>query len=178
MKLSVTSFRLLYERVHFKYLGILSLYVIKDGGFQLDSTLEEAVKKFALPFKSNNDLTPLIDAIGDAKIVLLGEASHGTSEFYTVRAELSKRLIEEKGFSIIAVEGDWPSSQHVNRYIKGYGDDRKNTREVLKAFNRWPTWMWANNDVVDLVDWLKSHNDQLTTIAKNRFLRNRYLQLI
>ena len=87
--------------------------------------LEEAVKKYAIPFEKNEDLTKIIEAIGDAKIVLLGEASHGTSEFYSVRAALSKRLIEEKGFSIIAVEGDWPPSQHVNRYIKGYGEGNK-----------------------------------------------------
>ena len=91
----------------------------------------------------------LLEAIGDAKIVLLGEASHGTSEFYTVRAKLSKMLIEQKGFSAIAVEGDWPSAQHVNRHIKGYDEEQKTTTEVLKAFNRWPTWMWANEEIAD-----------------------------
>ena len=81
----------------------------------MNFTLEEAVKKYALPFDSEDDLTSILEAIGDAKIVLLGEASHGTSEFYSVRAKLSKMLIEQKGFSAIAVEGDWPSAQHVNR---------------------------------------------------------------
>lgn len=123
-------------------------------------TLEEAVKNYALPFQSDADLSTIIEAIGDAKIVLLGEASHGTSEFYTVRAKLSKMLIEQKGFSAIAVEGDWPSAQHVNRYIKGYSESKDDAYEVLKAFGRWPTWMWANEEVAEFIDWLKMHNDK------------------
>ncbi|MBS4179163.1 erythromycin esterase family protein [Lederbergia citrea] len=120
--------------------------------------LDKAVKSNAIPIETNADLTQIIDAIGDAKIVLLGEASHGTSEFYSVRAALSKMLIEEKGFSIIGVEGDWPSSQQVNRYIKGFGEEKKDPKHVLTAFNRWPTWMWANEDIADFVEWLKSYN--------------------
>lgn len=84
------------------------------------TSLTEAIKKFALPFNTSGDFTPLLTAIGESRVVLLGEASHGTSEFYKVRAELTKRLIEEKGFTLIAVEGDWPSTQRVNRFIKGY----------------------------------------------------------
>ncbi|MEK5069194.1 erythromycin esterase family protein [Sporosarcina sp. FSL K6-1508] len=125
----------------------------------MNFTLEEAVKKYALPFDSEDDLTSILEAIGDAKIVLLGEASHGTSEFYSVRAKLSKMLIEQKGFSAIAVEGDWPSAQHVNRYIKGYGERKENVQEVLKAFGRWPTWMWANEEIAAFIDWLKILND-------------------
>jgi erythromycin esterase-like protein len=123
-------------------------------------SLEESIKKHAISFETNEDLSPIIDAIGDAKIVLLGEASHGTSEFYTVRAELSKRLIAEKGFTLIAVEGDWPSTQHINRFIKGSGEAEQTVQEVLKAFNRWPTWMWANEEIADFVSWLKAHNKQ------------------
>ncbi|MDN7243194.1 erythromycin esterase family protein [Planococcus sp. N028] len=121
--------------------------------------LEEAVKQYAQPFQSAQDLTPLLDAIGDAKIVMLGEASHGTSEFYTVRAELSKRLIQEKGFSLIAVEGDWPSSQQVNRYIRGFSGSGQQPREVLQAFKRWPTWMWANEEIAEFTGWLKEYNE-------------------
>lgn len=102
------------------------------GVFHVEQSLEEAVRIHAKPFDSPADLTPILEAIGDAKIVMLGEASHGTSEFYTVRAELSKRLIQEKGFSLIAVEGDWPSSQQVNRFIKGYGHSGKTAHEVLQ----------------------------------------------
>jgi erythromycin esterase-like protein len=135
----------------------------------LKFTLEEAIKNYALPFESDDDFTPILEAIGNAKIVLLGEASHGTSEFYTVRAKLSKLLIEQKGFSAIAVEGDWPSSQHVNRYIKGYGEGKETVQQVLNAFRRWPTWMWANEEIVELIDWLKIHNDNRSSDQKVGF---------
>ncbi|MDI2589411.1 erythromycin esterase family protein [Psychrobacillus sp. NEAU-3TGS] len=122
--------------------------------------LEDAIKKYALPYENTDDLTPILEAIGEAKIVLLGEASHGTSEFYTARAELSKRLIEEKGFTLIAVEGDWPSTQHINRYIKGYKEGPENVRQAFKAFERFPTWMWANEEIAEFVTWLKEYNAQ------------------
>lgn len=131
--------------------------------------LEESIKRHAISFEKTEDLSPLIEAIGDAKIVLLGEASHGTSEFYTVRAELSKRLIEEKGFTLIAVEGDWPSTQQINRYIKGYIDEEIDVRGVLKSFNRWPTWMWANEEIAEFVSWLKVHNEQKVASLKVGF---------
>src|SRR5215204_3559485 len=89
---------------------------------------------------------------------MLGEASHGTHEFYTWRTAISKRLIEEKGFSFIAVEGDWPDCYRINRYIKGYKDGGDNVRTVLGAFDRWPTWMWANWEVAALADWLRQYN--------------------
>lgn len=125
----------------------------------------ESVKKYAKPFETVDDLDPLLAAIGDAKYVLLGEASHGTSEFYTIRAELTKRLIKEKGFSIIAVEGDWPSCQSINRYIKNIGTET-DVRGALESFNRWPTWMWANEEIIDLVEWLRNYNQQ--TSLKNK----------
>jgi erythromycin esterase len=104
------------------------------------------------------DVDPLLERIGDARYVLLGEASHGTSEFYTWRAEITKRLITEKGFSFIAVEGDWPDCYRVNRYAKGMEGSGSSAYEVLHAFSRWPTWMWANREIVDLIEWLRSHN--------------------
>ncbi|CAH0346400.1 erythromycin esterase family protein [Bacillus sp. CECT 9360] len=121
--------------------------------------LAENIKDHSVPFENRDDLDTLVNQIGDAKIVLLGEASHGTSEFYEVRAELSKKLIQEKGFSIIAVEGDWPASQKLNRYIKGYDTDSNSAEEVLRSFNRWPTWMWANQEIAQFVEWLKEHNN-------------------
>lgn len=126
----------------------------------MDISLEEAIKKHALPYRSSEDLNRIVDAIGSSKIVLLGEATHGTSEFYTIRAELSKRLIQERGFSIIAVEGDWPPSHSVNRHTKAYSPAEQESREVLQAFNRWPTWMWANEEVADFIEWLRLHNGQ------------------
>jgi erythromycin esterase len=109
----------------------------------------------------NKDLDPLLEQIGDARYVLLGEASHGTSEFYTWRAEITKRLITEKGFSFIAVEGDWPDCYRVNRYAKGMTNSGSSAYEVLHAFSRWPTWMWANREIVDLIEWLRSHNNKV-----------------
>ena len=114
--------------------------------------------RIARPLKSARDLDPLIDSIGDARYVLLGEASHGTSEFYTWRTEISKRLIERKGFSFIGVEGDWPDCYRVNRYVKGYPESGESAFDVLHAFERWPTWMWANREIVQLIDWLREHN--------------------
>lgn len=114
--------------------------------------------RIARPLRSPRNLDPLIDAARDARFVLLGEASHGTSEFYTWRTEISKRLIEECGFSFIGVEGDWPDCYRVNRYVKGMSDSGANALEVLRAFNRWPTWMWANREVTALAEWMRSHN--------------------
>ena len=122
--------------------------------------LATELRRRAQPLHDASDLDPLIDRIGDARYVLLGEASHGTSEYYTWRAELSKRLIREKGFSFVAVEGDWPDCYRVNRYAKNYPSSGATAREVLHAFERWPTWMWANEEIVDLVEWLRRYNDQ------------------
>lgn len=106
----------------------------------------------------SEDLDPLLDAIGDAKVVMLGEASHGTHDYYTWRSKISKRLIEEKGFDFIAVEGDWPDCYQINRFVKQYKDSGEEPLDVLKKFNRWPTWMWSNWEIAELTDWMRSHN--------------------
>jgi erythromycin esterase-like protein len=103
-------------------------------------------------------LTPLLGRIGRAPLALLGEASHGTSEFYGWRAALSRRLIEEAGFRFVAVEGDWPDCYRVNRYVKGRPGSGRSARDVLHAFDRWPTWMWANAEVAEFVEWLRGYN--------------------
>ncbi len=113
------------------------------------------------PLESENDLDPLLERIGDAQYVLLGEASHGTHEYYTWRAKITKRLIEEKGFSFIAVEGDWPDCYKINKWIKT--DDTDNIEKVLHEFERWPTWMWANWEIAALSNWLKDLNKGLST---------------
>ena len=123
--------------------------------------LTRSIAGASLPLTSTDDLDPLIDAIGDARYVLLGEASHGTSEFYAWRTELSKRLIAEKQFSFIGVEGDWPDCYRVNRFVKGYQDSGASAADVLHAFDRWPTWMWANREVVALTEWMHDHNRRL-----------------
>jgi hypothetical protein len=118
--------------------------------------LFERIRGVATPLRSARDLDPLLQRIGDARLVLLGEASHGTAEYYEWRAEISRRLITEKGFRFIAVEGDWPSCDRLDQYIKGRGAD--DAREALQAFDRWPTWMWANEEVAELANWLKAQN--------------------
>jgi erythromycin esterase len=123
--------------------------------------LIERVGRIARPLEGPKDLDPLLERIGDARYVLLGEASHGTSEYYRWRTWISQRLIREKGFSFIAVEGDWPDCYRVNRHIKGFPDSGLDAREVLDTFNRWPTWMWANEEVVALAEWLRRHNAHL-----------------
>nr|WP_309100985.1 erythromycin esterase family protein [Fredinandcohnia onubensis] len=119
----------------------------------------QAIQQHSIPLTNfTHDLDPLVTAITNQKYILLGESSHGTSEFYKTRAELTKRLIIEKDFTFIAVEGDWPACQQVNNYIKGYSKKYKNARDVLSSFKRWPTWMWANEEIIDLVEWLKEFN--------------------
>lgn len=120
--------------------------------------LIQAISQHSLPL-NDATLNKIVETIGDAKIVMIGEASHGTSEFYTIRAELSKKLIEQQGFQLIAVEGDWPSTQAVNRYVKGYSVEGATSKDVLmKAFHRWPTWMWSNEEVATFTEWLKEIN--------------------
>lgn len=121
------------------------------------------------PLKTSADLDPLLERIGEARYVLLGEASHGTHEYYTWRTELSKRLIREKGFSFIAVEGDWPDCYTVNQYVKSYPDADASALATLKKFNRWPTWMWANWEIAALIDWMRAFNRHLPDDRKVGF---------
>jgi erythromycin esterase-like protein len=110
------------------------------------------------------DYDPLLNLIGEARFCLLGEATHGTHEFYRERAEITKRLIKEKGFTAIAVEADWPDAFRVNRYVRGLSDD-KNANEALGGFKRFPTWMWRNTVVLDFVEWLRDYNSSLPASA-------------
>jgi len=123
--------------------------------------LIDQVRRHALPLGGEDTLEPLLERIGDSRFVLLGEASHGTADYYTWRAQISQRLIEEKGFSFIAVEGDWPDCYRVNRFVKRHPKAGVDAFEVLRAFERWPTWMWANEEIADLALWLREHNEGL-----------------
>jgi erythromycin esterase-like protein len=131
---------------------------MKIGGIPVnrEKNVIDTIKRESIRYETKNDLSPLVEAIGERQFVLLGESSHGTSEFYQIRMELTQRLIEEKGFTVIAVEGDWPSCFTVNEYIKGFKGNSE--QEAVKDFNRWPTWMWANEEVVSLIKWLKDFN--------------------
>jgi erythromycin esterase-like protein len=108
------------------------------------------------------DYDALLAAIGESRFVLIGEASHGTHEFYRERAVITKRLITEKGFSAVAVEADWPDAWRVNRFVRALGDDEEPV-EALDDFQRFPRWMWRNADVLDFIGWLRDFNDGVRT---------------
>lgn len=121
----------------------------------------DAIRDTAHPLTGTiSDYDPLLDVIGDAHFVLIGEASHGTREFYRERATITKRLIEEKDFTVVAVEADWPDAYRVNRYVRGINDD-VDGRMALDGFKRFPSWMWRNTEVLAFVEWLRHYNMQL-----------------
>lgn len=124
-----------------------------------ETRIAAAIAEVCEPFASihSADLTPLLDRIGDARIVLLGEASHGTSEFYQFRALITQALIEQKGFSFVAIEGDWPDAARIDHYVR----HAEYPPSEWTAFARFPTWMWRNEEVRSFVDWLREHNTHL-----------------
>src|SRR5207253_5038399 len=134
-----------------------------------EAMLVRSRRYFALTLRGvATDYDRLLQLIGDARFVLLGEASHGTHDFYDQRAQITKRLIEEKGFTAVAVEADWPDAYRVNRYVRGTTDDA-DSEEALSGFKRFPTWMWRNADVLDFVGWLREHNDTVASASKVGF---------
>jgi erythromycin esterase-like protein len=129
--------------------------------FDHPTALSEAIRRAAVALKpAAPDYDPLLEWIGDARLVLLGEASHGTHEFYRDRAHITQRLIAERHFTGVAVEADWPDAYRVNQYVRGQAADGA-AEEALRGFKRFPTWMWRNADVLDFVGWLRAHNDRL-----------------
>jgi len=143
---------------------------------RFDQTSDEEVRRLlARPFESDDpvravqshairltdgahDYDRLTQDIGDARIVMIGEATHGTHEFYRERARITQHLIEEKGFNGVAVEADWPDAYRINRYVRGESDDEDGA-ESLSDFSRFPMWMWRNADVLDFIGWLRAFND-------------------
>jgi erythromycin esterase-like protein len=124
-------------------------------------TLIDLLQEAAHPLTGTAaEYDPLIGLIGDARLALLGEASHGTHEFYRERARITQRLIQEKGFTAVAVEADWPDAYRVNCYVRGESRDAS-PEEALRGFQRFPTWMWRNTDVVEFIGWLRAHNEAL-----------------
>lgn len=112
----------------------------------------------ALPLRTGDDLDPVLERVGDARIVCIGEASHGTHEYYEWRSTLTRRLVEEEGFDCVAVEGDWPDCYEVSRCVVGAPGAPADPVESLAGFVRWPTWMWANDDVLEFTRWLRAWN--------------------
>jgi len=129
----------------------------------------EAVRHAASWFEPSADgFGSLLETIGNANIVLIGEASHGTYEFYETRAELTKALIVRKGFNLVAVEADWPDAYRANRWVRLASDDT-NAEAALGDFTRFPRWMWRNRDVVAFLTWLKTHNTEQDAAARIGF---------
>ena len=138
-----------------------------------DVSEEKLVKKVAdaaEPFASfgTADLGPLLERVGDARVVLLGEATHGTSEFYRMRERISRELIVKKGFRFIAIEGDWPDAARVDHYVRHL----EYPPAEWTAFARFPTWMWRNNEVRDFVNWVREHNAAAKREARAPTLRS------
>jgi erythromycin esterase-like protein len=130
-----------------------------------DDTLLASLRREAAPLRDLQDLDRLLELIGDARLVLLGEATHGTQEFYRLRAELTRRLVRERGFDAVAVEADWPAALRASRYVQGASDDA-GADAALAGFERFPRWMWRNEEVVSLLEWLREHNESMAEPAR------------
>ncbi len=124
-----------------------------------DQRILTAIRHSAHPLRGETtDFDPLLKAGGDARFVLIGEASHGTHEFYRLRAQITKRLIAEQGFNAVAVEADWPDAYRVNQYVRFESED-EDAIDALAGFQRFPAWMWRNADVLDFIGWLRNYNE-------------------
>jgi len=133
---------------------------VVPAGEKAEASLPELIFQSSEHFARIEDvnLDNLLERIGDSRLVLLGEASHGTAEFYEMRARITRELIEKKGFNIIAVEADWPDAAHIDHFIHGTSPD-----PLMEStpFSRFPTWMWANHSVLEFTRWLKAHNEKI-----------------
>ncbi|RKD25939.1 hypothetical protein BEP19_03155 [Ammoniphilus oxalaticus] len=130
----------------------------------------DEIKKRAKPLHTNDDLDAIVEAIGDTRIVLLGEATHGTAEFYNLRTELTKKLITEKGFTTLSISGNWVPFYEVTRYIKGHAHQNGDLAALLPEwFNEFPTWTRANEEMIPLFEWLREYNQGLPEAEKIGF---------
>lgn len=131
----------------------------RDRSSGVDAPLVDAIARNAEPFSSidSADLEPLLRRIGDARVVLIGESTHGTSEFYRMRQAISRALITQKGFSLVAIEADWPDAARIDHHVRHF----EFPASEWLAFARFPTWMWRNKEVREFVDWLRQHNAEI-----------------
>lgn len=124
--------------------------------------LIDIITEAAQPLSGDNKYSTLLDQIGDARFVLIGEASHGTHEFYQARIEITQQLIEKKNFMAVAIEGDWPDAYRIHRYIQGKGN-KNDSEEAFSDFKRFPTWMWRNTTLPPFIRWLRTYNDNISS---------------
>ncbi len=146
--------------------GLIVLLVVfflahTPKGFSGADDLVGHIASRSLPLENANHLDPLIEKAGERRLVFLGEASHGTREYYAWRDSITRRLIREKDFRFVAVEGDWAVLFELNRYVKHRPGAASSARGVLQSLQRWPLWMWGNEEVVALAEWMREHNAQL-----------------
>lgn len=139
--------------------GSFLSFIVVFSGYGDDLTAFISERKHLL--NTSRDLTTLVNAAKDKRLVLLGEASHGTHEYYAWRDSVSRRLIAEEGFGFIAVEGDFASLYELNRYVKNMPGAASSAITVLEGLDRWPLWMWANHETAALAEWLRQFNDKL-----------------
>jgi erythromycin esterase-like protein len=132
----------------------------RKGAAMSDQSPLDVLRHEAQLIRPDESFEHVLEQIGDASVVLLGEATHGTREFYRIRAEISKRLTVEKGFDAIAAEADWPDALRVSQFIQLASSDQT-ADAALSGFQRFPQWMWRNTEIVDLVYWLRQHNSQI-----------------
>jgi erythromycin esterase-like protein len=129
--------------------------------YQPVGEVPEAVRSIARPLHGELDLDRIVELVARRRIVMIGEATHGTHEFYDYRAALSRRLIQHHGFAAVAIEGDWPDALRVDRYVRDGATDDESAEATLDSFERFPRWMWRNGDVAAFVAWLRGHNGHL-----------------
>ncbi len=157
----------MYRRLKvYGFISLLLLSVAAYSFFNVDGNRDpdDLVAYFnqrARALTDSDDIDELIAAAGNKSLVLLGESTHGTTEYYSLRSLISRRLIDEKGFSYIAVEGDFAAIYRLNKYVKHMPGAAGSAREVLEQFNRWPIWMWANEDIVELAEWMRNYNSEV-----------------
>ncbi len=124
-----------------------------------ENRLVEAIRSAAVPLREEGVAPETIrEIVGDAEVVLIGESTHGTHDFYSLRCGVTRHLIADAGFNAVAIEGDWPDAYRVNRYVRNRGGELEAV-EALEGFRRFPTWMWRNTDVLDFIGWLRDYNE-------------------
>ncbi len=137
---------------------LVTVAVVLGASASFRADVADALREIARPIEKVDDLAPMLKKLEDRRHVLLGEASHGTREYYLWRAAISRMLIEEGRANFIAVEGDWDAALHVHRYVTHHEEAAGSAREALEKFTRWPSWLWANEEMIDLVEWLREFN--------------------
>lgn len=134
------------------------LFAFSASAYPHVNAPSSVLREIAVPLEDASDLDALLDASGESRLVLLGESTHGTAEFYAWRAEITRRLIREMDFDFVVVEGDWAPLFRLNRYVKDLPGSEDSALEVMRSFRRWPEWLWANPEVLELAEWMRAHN--------------------